>query len=90
MNTRTRTLSDAIDLINGEREGNYGTPQESFNRIAAIWSIILQTPIRPDQVALCMAGLKMARLVKGPHYDSYVDGSGYLAIAAELSQEDKL
>jgi hypothetical protein len=32
-----------------------------------------------------MAWLKMARLVNGPHRDSYVDAAGYLALAAELS-----
>ena len=31
-----------------------------------------------------MAWLKIARLVNGPHRDSYVDGAGYLALAAEL------
>jgi hypothetical protein len=85
-NIRTETLRKAADLINGDRQQDYGTPQENFTRIAAIWSIILGHMVRPDEVALCMAGLKLARLAKGPHEDSYIDGCGYMAIAAELSR----
>jgi hypothetical protein len=78
----------AVALINGEREDDYGTPQENFTRIAAIWSVILGHTVRPDQAALCMAGLKLARLAKGPHEDSCVDGAAYFALAAELAHED--
>jgi hypothetical protein len=87
MNTRTKTLEAAINLVNGDRQKDYGTPQENFARIAAIWTAILGHVVTPDQVALCMAGLKLARLAKGPHMDSYIDGAGYLALAAELSEE---
>ena len=40
-----------------------------------------------EQVALCMAWLKIARLVNGPHDDSYVDAAAYMALAAELSEK---
>lgn len=87
MNTRTQILETASDLINGDRQADYGTPQENFARIADIWTVILGHTVRADQVALCMAGLKLARLANGPHQDSYVDGAGYLALAAELSED---
>lgn len=86
-NTRTRILTDAADLVNGDRQVDYGTPQDNFGRIAAIWSVILGQTVRPDQVALCMAGLKLARLANGPHMDSYIDGAAYFALAGELSDE---
>jgi hypothetical protein len=85
-NARTKTLEQASALINGDRQAHYGTPQANFQRIADGWSVILQQPVTPEQVALCMAWLKIARLVNGPHADSYVDGCGYLALAAELSE----
>lgn len=88
MNTRTRTLEAASDLINGDRQKDYGTPQENFSRIADIWTVILGHVVTPDQVALCMAGLKLARLAQGPHMDSYIDGAGYMALAAELSENE--
>ena len=88
MNERSRILTEADALVNGDRQADYGTPQENFARIAKIWSVILGHPVRPDQVALCMAGLKLARLANGPHRDSFVDGCGYLALAAELSPDN--
>lgn len=87
MNKRTETLNTAAALINGDREKDYGTPQDNFGRIAAIWSVILGHMVRPDEVALCMAGLKLARLANGPHDDSYTDGAAYFAIAAELAHD---
>jgi len=85
-NVRTETLDEASKLINGDRQANYGTPQENFDRIAKGWSVLLETDVTPEMVALCMAWLKMARLVNGPHHDSYVDGCGYMALASELSE----
>jgi hypothetical protein len=89
MNRRSEILSEADTLINGDRQESYGTPQDNFGRIAAIWSVILGVQIRPDEVALCMAGLKMARLVNGPHDDSYIDAAAYIALAGELADADK-
>lgn len=86
MNKRTEVLDFAIALTNGDRERDYGTPAENFGRIADGWSVILQSDVSAEQVALCMAWLKIARLVNGPHEDSYVDAAAYMALAAELSE----
>ena len=83
---RSEVLATADKLINGARQAHYGTPQENFARIAAGWSVLLKTDVTPEQVALCMAWLKLARLVNGPHDDSYIDGAAYMALAAELSE----
>lgn len=55
MNTRSDILLKADNLINGEREHHYGTPQENFQRIALGWSVLLDADVSPEQVALCMA-----------------------------------
>ena len=86
MNRRTDILETAAELINGDRERDYGAPAENFGRIADGWSVILQSDVSAEQVALCMAWLKIARLVNGPHEDSYVDAAAYMALAAELSE----
>lgn len=83
--TRSAVLREADGLINGDRQKQYGTPQENHARIAKGWEVILKTSVTPDQVALCMAWLKIARLAEGPHRDSYVDGAAYMALAAELA-----
>jgi hypothetical protein len=83
---RKDILDEASRLTHGDRDKNYGTPLVNHQRIAAIWSVILGLEITPSQVALCMAGVKIARLVESPeHADSFIDGAAYFAIAGELA-----
>ena len=87
--TRGEILREANDLIHGDRQEAYGPPAENFQRIADGWTAIVGAPVSPEQVALCMAWLKIARLRVGPHRDSYVDGAAYLALAGELGLAKK-
>ena len=85
---RGEILDEAHRLTHGERGKNYGTPYTNHKRIADIWSVILEQEITPAQVALCMVGVKIARLVETPdHLDSFVDGCAYFAISGELATE---
>lgn len=88
MNTRTRTLETASTLINGDRENDYGTPQENFANIAERWSQTVGRKLEAWEVALMMADLKLARMatVGNPKPDSMIDAAGYIALAAELSE----
>lgn len=85
MTIRSDILSEANTLICGDRQAQYGPPAENFERIAAGWRVILGCDVTASQVALAMAWLKIARVVNGPHRDSYVDGAAYIALAAELA-----
>lgn len=89
MNARTEVLNEASTLINGQRESDYGTPQQSFGCIAAMWSAYLGKPMTASDVCNMMTLLKVARLRNGPHRDSNVDGAGYMALGAELSKGGK-
>lgn len=87
---RGGVLEEAHDLIHGERNANYGTPTENFERTAALWNAQLGHKLAegqaftPQDVALLMVQLKMARLVTSPgKRDHYVDAAGYLACGWE-------
>tara|TARA_R100001594_G_scaffold99610_1_gene134148 strand:+ start:688 stop:1074 length:387 start_codon:yes stop_codon:yes gene_type:complete len=84
-NLRTKILNEASDLINGDRQAEYGPPSKNFKSIADIWNAGEDQKIEPWEAALKLAGLKIARL-KGPKpsWDSFRDGIGYVALAAEL------
>jgi hypothetical protein len=70
-----------------ERGQDYGDKFENHQRIADIWSIILGTEIKAEQVALCMAGTKIARLIQSPtHEDSWLDLAGYAAVGSECAK----
>lgn len=83
--TRDEALEQAGNLINGPRQAHYGPPSANFKRIADRWSQTLGMDVEPWQVCVMMADLKLARLANGLHEDSFIDGIGYLALAAELS-----
>lgn len=75
-----------------DREGDYGTPKENFERIAAIWNVILagklgkEHEISASDVSMMMIGIKLARLIETPgHQDSAVDIAGYAALLAEIA-----
>lgn len=86
---RRKIMKAAADLMDGERAKDYGDALAMHRRIAAGWSEILGVNVKPHEAALCMAWLKIARLVESPdHSDSYVDGVAYLALAGEIQEKD--
>ena len=66
---REEILQTAIDLTMGNRNEQNGDPYENHLRISKIWSVILGIEVEPYQVALCMAGLKIAYLPHEPQLD---------------------
>ena len=86
---RDEILTSAGNLINGERDATYGEPLINHQRIAVLWQVVLGTEISPAEVAICMALVKIARLVQTPdHEDSYIDLVGYAAIAGEVAAKE--
>jgi hypothetical protein len=90
-------LLRADKLINGDRQKDYGDKLQNFSQIAMIWQGILATKLRktfeisPEDVALCMIAVKMARLAKSPdHNDSILDVAGYAGCYDMLQEERKL
>lgn len=83
---RADILSTAESLINGDREKDYGSPRDNFTRIGNLWAEIFGHPVTPEQVALCMNQVKVARLIATPeHKDSWIDGAGYFALGGEIA-----
>lgn len=77
-------LEQADQLINGQRQNDYGDKLQNFSQIAMGWQAMLATKLRPDaeitpeDVALCMIQVKLARLAESPdHKDSILDVAGY-------------
>lgn len=87
-------LTEAGNIINGERQDSYGNPEDSFSIIAGYWTIYLEARcrgfivnepiVRPVDVANMMILFKQARkLGQKPCRDNYIDSIGYEAIAAD-------
>lgn len=93
---RVNILNEAADLIVGQRQEDYGTPEENFGRMAELVNIHIRknletnTPLSPRQIAELMILLKISRTINSPTRDSYVDIGGYAGIAGELAYRESL
>ena len=95
INSRKALLQQAIQMVNGGREQDYGSVESNFKRIADMWSTYLRNRVHPGSVlsgtdvALMMVLFKMSRLQVSPkHRDSWVDIAGYAGLAAVLRGDD--
>jgi len=80
-------LEEAISLISKDRHNDHGPADKSFERIAKFWSLILDTPVQPHQVAQCMIALKLSRINHtSVNNDNWIDIAGYAALGGEIAQ----
>ena len=97
---RGNVLLEAHDIINGERQQQYGSPEDSHAVIAALWNGYLKadaiscestsyTVLTAQDVAHMMVLFKLARELNGAgKRDNYRDAAGYLAIASDMAVQN--
>lgn len=88
--TRKEFLLAADKRICGDRDEQYGKPEDNFENIAKLWSGYLEVDIGPEDVAIMMCLFKIARL-KDSFYedkDSWFDLIGYAACGGEIATRD--
>lgn len=93
--TRASILDEAKRCVCGQREQDYGSPENNFRLIASLWEPYIRTrcvndgadvSIQPEDVAMLMALLKIARICSGTGTaDSFVDLAGYAACGGEIA-----
>jgi hypothetical protein len=69
--------ADAVQAVTGPRQRDYAHPKVNFQRIADLWAVVLETRVTPEQVALCMIQVKVAREMNRHTRDNIVDLIGY-------------
>jgi hypothetical protein len=93
-NTRSNILTEAAKNVCGDRQDDYGKPEDCFSDIAAHWTVHLRTrgiltegaSIQGFDVGVMMTFLKAVRAANKPSkQDNYVDGAGYFACAGECA-----
>ena len=85
--TRPEILDTAKKCVCGQREHDYGSPENNFTRIAALWNAYFgEKTVDAVDVAMLLALLKVARIKTGTGTaDSFVDLAGYAACAGEIA-----
>lgn len=79
-----KILLKAYKLINGDRQNEYGNPRNMFSKIAQFWSAYLDRDITPEDVAMMMTLLKIARQSYEHKADNLIDAAGYIGLGADL------
>jgi hypothetical protein len=69
--------ADAVQAVTGPRQRDYAHPKVNFQRIADLWAVVLETRVTPEQVALCMIQVKIAREMNRHTRDNLCDLIGY-------------
>ena len=82
---RKEILEAAERCVCGDREQDYGSPENNFNIIARLWSAYSGYEFDAKDVAAMLALLKIARISSGhAKADNWVDLAGYAACGGEI------
>jgi len=84
----TSILHEAYELTSGQRQEDYGRPEDSFGLIARYWSAYLGIEVTKEDVPLLMILLKVARQQTSPKRDNLVDIAGYTRTLALILGHD--
>ena len=82
-------LEEAIEILNGSRQCDYGDPVESFKRIAQMANLMSNSnDFTPIKCCIVLMATKLTRESKVHKRDNLVDLAGYGCIK-QLLEEDK-
>jgi len=85
---RSDILQKAEQCVCGQREQDYGSPENNFQVIADFWTVYKGVKFTATDVAMMMALLMVARIRSGTGTeDSFVDLAGYAACGGEIATE---
>ena len=89
--TRATILDTAKKCVCGDREQDYGSPEDSFAAIATFWRDYIKAkyqidiPLSAADTAAMMAAFKVARIATGHgKSDNWCDLAGYAACGGEI------
>lgn len=92
ISNRRDLLNEAAELVDGDRNVQYGDPIEDFKRTADMWNAYLgTTDLKPHDVAALIAMVKLSRIRWSPtKRDHWADLAGYAACGWDcVKREDK-
>lgn len=76
-------LEEALRITGGDRQNQYGPPDQDFRRIAGMWNALFADFLKeghqfePSHVAQAMILVKMSRQLHQKKRDNWVDTAGY-------------
>ena len=95
--TRKEILQTAEKCVCGDREQDYGSPEDNFSTIAKLWEPYLSRKcvshggdvcVNGEDVAALLALVKIGRIASGnAKVDNWIDLAGYAACGGEIESQ---
>lgn len=92
--TRKDVLEAALRCVCGDREQDYGSPEDNFATIAEFFTSYIKRKcvspgadvcVEPEDVAALLIMVKLARIASGhAKADNWIDLAGYAACGGEI------
>ena len=85
---RVEARREAAKIISGDRNKQYGGPEDNFTNIAKVWSVLFKREFTTEDVAMAMVGLKVARYAANSGFqpDTWIDIAGYAGCGYEVGK----
>lgn len=82
---RREALAEVENCVCRDRNNTYGDAEDEFGRVATVWSTLFKTELKPEDVALALAALKIVRASSNRgHRDNWIDMAGYAVCGAGI------
>jgi len=86
--TSEELLAKAVATFS-DRGKQYGDPEDMFDNISLVASIILNKNLKPYDIAMIFHCAKLCRtMTSRDNLDHYIDGINYLAFAGQFSDRE--
>jgi hypothetical protein len=88
-------LEEALRITGGDRQNQYGPPDQDFRRTAEMWSGLFRDMLKegisfePYHIAQAMILLKMSRQLHQRKRDNWVDTAGYARCGQVCDQAEQ-
>ncbi len=82
-------LVEALKLTTGDRQNQYGAPDQDFERTAQMWSALKGVKFTTQEVAMFQICIKLSRNTHQSKRDNWVDIAGY-ARCGDVCRQEKL
>ncbi len=90
MNKDGNILEEALRLVHGDRNADYGHPYDDYSKTTTLFNSLTGRDLTVSEGVLFMLCVKMSRLGHALKRDSLVDLAGYAEVLRIVTETEKV